>query len=125
MVLGPVAHLGVPTAFIGELFAAVDAREWERLDEFYTEDATYERPGFALLVGLCALTDFYANVRNIASGAHELGGTMVVDDTAACWGRFSGWSRDGRELDERFADVYELRDGKICKRTTFFFRPAV
>ncbi|MFC6617422.1 hypothetical protein [Deinococcus radiophilus] len=36
-------------------------------------------------------------------------------------GIFRGESRDGRPLEERFADVYRVENGKIIRRTTFFF----
>jgi ketosteroid isomerase-like protein len=110
---------------IRNMFEAIDAREWERLPEYFTDDVVYERPGFDPIRGIGCLLHFYARVRGIAAGRHDLSGIIVGDATAACWGRFVGTSRDGRALDERFADIYTLRDGKVATRLTLFFRPAI
>jgi hypothetical protein len=77
------------------------------------------------LRGIEALENFYRHERIIARGAHDLQGILAEPRAAACWGRFQGLSRRGEPLDERFADVYELRDGRVARRTTHFFRPAI
>jgi hypothetical protein len=51
---------------------------------------------------------------------------MVCSEQAiSCWGHFSGISRDGAQLYERFSDIYVLKEGKILNRITHFFRPAI
>ena len=51
---------------------------------------------------------------------------MLVDDAfGACWGRFVGKHRDGSDIDVEFADTYEIEDGKIRRRKSFFYVPAV
>lgn len=107
------------------MFETIDARPWSRLADSFTEDVVYERPGYAAIRGLAGLLHFYREVRGIAAGRHDLSGVLVGDGNAACSGRFTGSSRDGHALDERFADVYTLREGKIATRLTLFFRPAV
>jgi ketosteroid isomerase-like protein len=84
-----------------------------------------ERPGYECLVGLDQLMQFYRRVRVIASGTHLLEEIVGDDVRAACWGRFVGVHKDGSPIDERFADVYTLADGKITTRRSYFFRPAV
>lgn len=112
-------------SLIHEMFATIDARDWSRLDRYYTADVIYERPGYAPICGLQALLDFYERTRIVAAGRHDLWQVIIDTDRAACWGRFTGQSRDGAMLDERFADVYRLVDGKIAARSTHFFRPAI
>jgi ketosteroid isomerase-like protein len=112
-------------ALIRGMFAAIDAGEFERLREYFSADVVYERPGYEPLRGIDALEYFYRHERIIARGAHDLQGVLAGPRAAACWGRFRGLSRRGDALDERFADVYELRDGRVARRTTHFFRPAI
>lgn len=112
-------------SLVREMFATIDARDWSRLDRYFTADVVYERPGYTPISGLPALLDFYQRTRIIAAGRHDLWQVIADGDRAACWGRFVGQSRDGAVLDERFADVYLLVAGRIAKRSTHFFRPAI
>jgi ketosteroid isomerase-like protein len=112
-------------SLIREMFATIDARDWSHLDRYFTADVVYERPGYAPIRGLPALRDFYERTRIVAAGTHDLWQVIADTDRAACWGRFAGQSRDGAMLDERFADVYRLVDGRIAARSTHFFRPAI
>jgi ketosteroid isomerase-like protein len=107
------------------MYSTIDARSWDEHTEFFTADAVYERPGYAPIIGFPALEHFYREVRIIVSGQHRIERLVVGRETAACWGRFVGASRDGKPLDERFADVYELRGGRVARRTSYFFRPAI
>jgi len=111
--------------FITRMFATIDARRWSALAEFFTHDAVYERPGYEPIIGFPALDHFYRDVRIIVAGQHRIERMVGGRETAACWGRFVGASRDGKPLDERFADVYELRNGRVARRTSYFFRPAI
>jgi len=111
--------------FSRRMFSAIDAQQFDTLHEFFTSDVVYERPGYPPIRGLPALEHFYRNVRIIDSGCHDLWHVVGDPVAAACWGRFTGRSRQGDPLDERFADVYELRDGKIALRATHFYRAAI
>lgn len=110
---------------IARMFATIDARRWAELADFFTTDAVYERPGYEPIIGYAALEHFYREVRIIGSGQHRIERLVIGRETAACWGRFVGASRDGKPLDERFADVYELRGGRVARRTSYFFRSAI
>jgi ketosteroid isomerase-like protein len=113
------------TDLVTGLFDIVDGRRWDELVEVFTPDAVYDRPGYDPLVGLDRIVRFYERERIIATGRHSV--TRVVSDlgAAACWGRFVGTGRDGRPLDEEFADTYAVRDGRIAHRKTYFYRPAI
>jgi ketosteroid isomerase-like protein len=108
-----------------DLFAAIDSASWNDLPNFFHPDVVYERPGYPPIEGLPALLDFYNRVRIIAEGKHSLEGGLRDTDTAICWGQFNGHAKSGDVLAERFADAYELEDGLIRKRTTYFFRTAI
>lgn len=110
---------------IRAMFSAIDERQFDRLDEFFTSDAVYERPGYEPICGLPALQHFYREVRVITRGQHQLTHVLRDDRAAAAWGRFVGQDQNGNTLDERFADVYVIRAGKVAHRITNFFRPAI
>jgi len=118
-------HIHRSLELVEQLFRSIDARQWDSLPLFFAPEVTYERPGYEPLVGLEQLLHFYRKVRVIASGQHILEQVVFDDEHAACWGRFVGVHKDGSAIDERFADVYTLADGKIATRRSYFFRPAV
>jgi hypothetical protein len=105
------------------MFRAVDACDWEVLRGLYSTSCVYERPGFSVIEGLDALTDFYAAVRPIISGQHTI--TLMVEDSPylCAAGDFAGVLRSGANIRLRFADIYLFSGHLIRRRTTFFFTP--
>jgi ketosteroid isomerase-like protein len=114
-----------PTSLVHDLFRAIDTRDFERLREICHPEVTYERPGYEAFVGIERLLKFYREERVIASGEHHLTAVLVDDTHAACWGRFLGVHRNGSDIDVEFADTYEVEDGRIRRRKSFFYVPAV
>lgn len=115
----------MPDTIVVDLFRTIDARRWDELGTFFHPEIVYQRPGYAPIEGVERLLHFYRHERVIASGEHRLEAVVAQDGHAACWGRFVGVGRDGAPIDEAFADTYTLRDGRICARKSFFFRPAI
>lgn len=113
------------STIVHRLFEAIDAQQWNRLPEFFHPQIVYERPGYPRFSGLVRLHTFYLEERVIHSGVHVLSQVLIDENAAAAWGRFQGVHRDGSPIHEDFADVYQLRDGWISYRKSFFFRPAV
>ena len=111
--------------FVLELFRKIDSRDWDALPASFCDDVVYERPGYEPLVGVERVMKFYREERVIASGEHQLERIVIDDGSGACWGRFVGSHRNGSAIDERFADVYILQDGRIRIRRSYFFRPAI
>ncbi len=112
-------------AIVRKYFSLVDERLFERFDEIFHADVVYERPGYETIIGLQALIAFYRNRRIIASGSHHIEDLIIDGQICVCWGRFRGLSHDNQAIDERFADVYFIRENLIEKRVTYFYRPAV
>ncbi|MGW2548738.1 nuclear transport factor 2 family protein [Streptomyces sp. NPDC001635] len=110
---------------VQRLFTVIDEEHWDALPQLFTESVRYERPGYPPICGIYALTTFYRNERVVAHGRHEIHGCLSGGDQACCWGQFSGLSRSGDSLVERFADWYWITDGLISERRTFFYRPAI
>ncbi|HEX2093124.1 MAG TPA: nuclear transport factor 2 family protein [Longimicrobiaceae bacterium] len=117
--------LTTPTTVVHDLFRAIDARQFSRLRELCHPEIVYERPGYEPFEGIDRLLRFYEEERVIASGSHDLTAVVIDASHAACWGRFQGMHRNGSEIDVEFSDTYEIEDGKIRRRKSFFYRPAV
>lgn len=110
---------------VRQLFATIDARNWNELQRFLHTSIVYERPGYAPIIGLQSVRHFYENVRVVGMGEHLIEGVAVEGSRGACWGRFVGTKRDGLAIDERWADVYTFIEDKIATRRSHFFRPAI
>ena len=111
--------------FIRDMFHHIDTRDFEGLRAFFTDDVTYDRPGYEMIRGLDALLHFYREVRVIAAGKHGLTRVVVDEQSGASWGRFTGTHRNGKALDVRFADCYTFENGRIKTRESYFFEPSV
>jgi hypothetical protein len=72
-----------------------------------------------------AILDFYLTKRIISLGQHLVEKVLSDGANIACWGSFSGVSKNGHDLNMRFADVYRIREGRIDLRRTFFDSPAI
>lgn len=107
-------------------YELVDAGDVPALVDLFTPDATYHRPGYQPMVGHQALTHFYTEARVIREGAHTVKAVVAADDRIAVHGEFHGILHDGRRVDLRFADFFDLdRAGRFSRRDTFFFAPLV
>jgi ketosteroid isomerase-like protein len=125
MDLTVIARTRSADRLVTELFEIIDGCRWPELASVFAAECVYDRPGYEPLVGLRSIERFYRNERIVGSGRHEV--VHIVSDlgAAACWGRFTGVSRGGQPLDERFADTYQVAEGKIVRRQTYFYRPAI
>lgn len=110
-------------ALIGTMFEIIDGRRWTELGEVFDAHCVYERPGFAQIVGLAALREFYETHRPIECGTHRIDLLVAEDEKVCASGRFVGFLRDGSELSLRFSDLYRLREARVVWRSTFFFTP--
>ncbi|MEE4546136.1 nuclear transport factor 2 family protein [Streptomyces sp. V4-01] len=107
------------------LFTLIDGHDWEALPQLFTPSVCYERPGYAPICGIASLLAFYRGERVVADGRHLIRGCLGSGCEVSCWGEFSGVSRSGEPLHETFADWYWISGGRISRRKTFFYRPAI
>lgn len=107
------------------VLTVIDARDWPRLATLITPDIVYDRPGYPTLCDAEELLHFYTHVRVVGQGRHRLDSLLTDERTGFCWGHFEGVTRDGAPIAEVFADWYEFADGRISRRRTFFYRPAI
>ena len=75
--------------------------------------------------GAEAFVGFYRRHCIVQAGRNYVDRYMSMDGQGFCWGRFDGMSHAGVPLNEIFADWYEFRSGRIARRRTFFYRPAI
>ncbi|MEV4020897.1 nuclear transport factor 2 family protein [Nonomuraea angiospora] len=107
-------------------YEVVDADDVPTLIDLFEPDAVYHRPGYPPMRGHADLRRFYTGERVIADGCHRIGITVAEDNRVAAYGDFIGTLKDGRQVELRFADFFELTPaGRFSRRDTFFFSPAV
>lgn len=107
------------------MFECIDRQDWAGLSDCFHDDVVYERPGYQPFVGKRAVMEFYCQVRIIAEGRHAIKKVLCDGRDIACWGQFRGQAKDGRALSVGFSDVYQLEEGLIRFRRTFFDAAAV
>ncbi|WP_432824352.1 nuclear transport factor 2 family protein [Dactylosporangium sp. CA-092794] len=110
---------------ISNLLTVIDKRDWDGLTDLVTRDVVYHRPGVAPIEGADAFVAFYKRRCIVSAGRHQVDRCVSIDGQGFCWGRFDGMSHAGVPLNEIFADWYEIRAGRIARRRTFFYRPAI
>ncbi|MCF6442844.1 nuclear transport factor 2 family protein [Pseudoalteromonas luteoviolacea] len=112
-------------AIVEKMFSIIDEREFDRLNEVFHFEVIYQRPGYQEIEGLSDLIHFYKNVRIITCGLHTIKEVISDGATIVCKGYFQGKSGKGEMLETRFSDYYQLKDGKISRRETYFFQPHI
>jgi steroid delta-isomerase len=107
-------------------YEVVDADDVPALIDLFAPDAIYHRPGYPPMHGHADLHRFYMGERVIESGRHRISSAVADGNRVAAHGDFAGTLKDGRRVELRFADFFELApDGRFARRDTFFFSPAV
>jgi uncharacterized protein len=112
-------------SLVQRLLTVIDQRDWIQLASLVTDDVRYDRPGYPTIQGVRELLEFYRHTRIIADGKHRLESLLTDDTQGFCWGSFEGVSRSGEPLNEVFADWYVFERDKVCRRRSFFFKPAI
>ena len=110
---------------IKTMFDIIDEQDWHKLNQVFSMDCVYHRPGFSVLIGLHSIIQFYQSVRSIQRGTHTL--TLLLEEGShvCANGEFSGLLKTGEPTHVEFSDIYELKDGLIASRRTFFFAPLI
>lgn len=117
--------MGDDPGLIPSLLSVIDRRDWDGLSALVTQDVVYHRPGCPPIEGVEAFVGFYRKRCIVSAGRHHVDRCVSGDGQGFCWGRFDGMSHAGVALNEIFADWYEFRGGRIARRRTFFYRPAI
>jgi ketosteroid isomerase-like protein len=123
--MGDDALVAERSGLISSMLAVIDRRDWGDLVDLVTDDVVYHRPGCPPIEGVDAFVAFYRKRCIVASGRHAVDRCVEADGQGFVWGRFEGMSHSGVPLNEIFADWFEVRDGRVARRRTFFYRPAI
>ena len=104
-------------------YRLVDSGDMALLDLFHLE-AEYKRPGYQLMVGKAALSDFYRRIRVIKQGSHTIQSLFVRGSQVAVEGVFTGILKSNVGVSVPFSDFFDLEvTGKspmIRSRRTYF-----
>lgn len=120
-----LSHTASGHDWLDQLFMAIDGRDWHALEVMLDPAVTYERPGYAPLIGMERVMQFYRHERIIQSGRHEIKGMIEGHDGLSYFGRFRGKSKTGAPLDVSFCDFCSFKDDLLHHRRTFFYVPAI
>jgi ketosteroid isomerase-like protein len=104
---------------VADLFQIIDDGRWEDLGLVLADDCVVHPAQAGPLVGLARVERYYRHERPIVSGRHRLGTVVGDDDTAACWGTFTGRTAHGEDITAAVAEAFVLRAGKIVWRTSY------
>ena len=103
------------------MFRAIDAADFDALEQVFHPGVVYVRGGYAPFTGLDTVMNFYRMGRVLASGEHRLENIIVEGDHGACWGRFVGKKKSGEDVDLLFSDIYRFNSGKVFFRRSYFY----
>ena len=102
------------TEWLPELFAAIDAKDVDAFLGFLTEGATFRFGSAPAVAGRdairAALDEFFGSIQGLR---HSIDRVWTGADTIVCEGNVVYTRLDGREVAVPFADVFDLRGGKI------------
>lgn len=103
-----------------KMFQIIDDRNWHFLPTVFHTTVCYERPGHEAFVGIARLVDFYRRERSVLSGNHVIEKVVANGNFGACWGRFTGRTKNKMSVDVLFSETYKFKGGKIQMRRTYF-----
>ncbi len=109
-------------------YDALDADDIEAVLSSFSGDILYRRGGYADMVGLNQLRDYYSSSeRKIAPGRHVVRAILVEPPHAAAHGVYEGQLKDGgAPTTVGFAAFFTFDStGRISEHQTYFFVPAV
>lgn len=113
------------TSFPFGMFQAIDRENWPALEAMFDPKAIYERPGYAPLLGSKEIMDFYRNVRNVRVGRHHVVNVVREAGMVVCQGRFSCHTKGGDRVNAEFCDIYSVKNDRIMRRKTYFYKEAI
>lgn len=123
---GPVANVSAPgeltpgletpwDGILAGLFAAIDAKNTEQFLDYLSESPRFRFGSAPAVEGRAAVRDaVQAFFDSIAGLEHSLSASASVGTTLFTEGDVTYTRHDGSTITLPFADVFELRDGRIA-----------
>ena len=118
---GPAANASAPSSeapwdgMLAGLFAAIDAKDTEQFLEYLSESPRFRFGSAPAVDGRAAVREaVQAFFDSIAGLEHSLSASASVGTTLFTEGDVTYTRHDGSMITLPFADVFELRDGRIA-----------
>jgi ketosteroid isomerase-like protein len=108
---------------IKSMFRLIDAGRFTELHSTMAQEIVYERPGYRPRENLESVLHFYLCERQVEQGRHTIELVVGADDCAMAHGSFSGTTKSGLAIETKFSEVYQIRDGLVIFRRSYFFEP--
>ena len=99
-----------------KFFALIDAQDFEKLIDFFTEDATLIFPGAPPCRGKKEIMGFYDEAKQQTSESEHVITKIIIDDTNAAVvieGKVT--QKDGRTIEFPDVNIFEIKDRKVYK----------
>lgn len=114
------------SAFVGDMFAALDAEGVPGLFPYLHEDVVFRFGSFPAGRGREAFDQAWRSMSSdVVSLSHELLDAWETERSVVCRGNVTYGLTDGRHVTLPFANVFYLRDGKIAEYLIYIDASAV
>ena len=108
-------------AVIDAYFARLNADDWDAFAELWTDDAELRAVGFRPCVGKEAVLAYYpAVLAHYRSHRDAVGRVVAAGDTVTVEIHFTGDTAEGHPVEFDAVDVFDLRDGKIARLSSWY-----
>jgi ketosteroid isomerase-like protein len=108
-------------AAIRTYFDAINGEQWDRLAALFHDDAELHAPGTAPRVGGAAVASYYDDaLRPYPVHRDEPTRELYAGDTVTVEIHFEGTLANGREMAFDAVDVFDFRDGRIARLSSWY-----
>jgi ketosteroid isomerase-like protein len=102
-------------------FEAINAEQWDRLAALFHDDAELHAPGTAPRVGGAAVASYYDDaLRPYPVHRDEPTRELYAGDTVTVEIHFEGTLANGRRMAFDAVDVFDFRDGRIARLSSWY-----
>lgn len=106
---------------IAAYFASINGEDWDRLAGLFREDAELRAPGTRPRVGGEAVAGYYSDaLRPYPVHRDEPTRELYAGDTVTVEIHFEGELANGRPMSFDAVDVFDFRDGRIARLTSWY-----
>jgi ketosteroid isomerase-like protein len=104
-------------------FTCLDTEDWEQMAGLWTEDGVLRAVGARPRDGRDAVIGYFAKLFTPWPSHVDAPTRLIVaeaEQTVIAEVTFTGTTPDGREVSFDAVDVFDLRDGRICKLSNWY-----
>ncbi|MEV5848556.1 nuclear transport factor 2 family protein [Streptomyces sp. NPDC051985] len=117
----PVTEAGPARQVVERYFSAINAHRFAELGEVFAPEAEIHTVGRAPALGRAeALAHFPTVLAGYAEHHDAVTRWIETEDAVVCEIHFTGRLRDGRPIVFDAVDLFDVRDGRIAKVSTWY-----